>query len=423
MAEASSVRRTERRPLSIYLDQSVYGHFLNESESDWTQADLARLLLEAQARQVGQVWASPTHAMETLQTTDPLRRCQLARIILELIDGRRMTHSHELETIRHFMEFLKLCAPEAIRYPQFLNERVETTRRIWLGGLALIAATAKLTLDPLVQTLRRVKTTSRLLHARFAVSPGNWVDEMLRTIEEQRTTTGDPFAGFEDLTVDQMEAEIMALEPQFVRLDSRDLARLNRERGRLSRAYGAVELGRMLETVFTLPMELQFIFNIPHLVEHWSAVRQKTGCKALPKNILEAGNHALLSDPALTREVLQQAIYAVANIGLVPATIAFEIVLRDLQKSINGRQIPTGGLTFDGDHAVALSWCDVFVSRDESFTESAKTIAKRIEAETCGRRRVDVVATEEQLSKALERKDGAYKAAETSVGMVDWSTT
>jgi hypothetical protein len=59
-----------RPPLNIYLDQSVYGSFRNESPADWRRSGLAQLLLEAQRKQRAQVWASPTNVMETLQATD-----------------------------------------------------------------------------------------------------------------------------------------------------------------------------------------------------------------------------------------------------------------------------------------------------------------------------------------------------------------
>src|SRR6266404_6154855 len=139
----------KRRPLNVYLDQSLYGHFLNQPNVDWRKNELAALLLEAQAKNTAQVWASPTHVLETLQTTDLQRRAKLASIMLELIEARRMWHGNELETLRHFGDFLKSCAPKFVRYPQFFKERMLTTRRIWLGALALVAATDKLKLDPL----------------------------------------------------------------------------------------------------------------------------------------------------------------------------------------------------------------------------------------------------------------------------------
>lgn len=420
MTEQLDVKPQGPRPLNIYLDQSVYGHFLNESPSDWKQSGLAKLLLEAQAAQLAQVWASPTHVLETLQATDLSRRSQLAKIILELIEARRMWHGHEFETIKHFMEFLRRCAPDAVRYPQFLTARVGNARRIWLGGLALIAATDKLPLEPLIESLARVKATSRLLHARFAVNPSNWVGEMIRTVEEERVTTGDQFTGFNNLTLEEMEAEINALEPQFARLASRDLQRLNRDRDKLARNYGTMEVGQILGSVFTLPMELQFMFDIPHLVERWSVMQTKTGCKTLPKEVVEAGEKALASDPHIAHTVLQHAIYAATKIGLLPETFASEIILRDLQKCINNRKIPTGGLTFDADHAAALSFCDVFVSRDEAMTESAKTIAKRIANETSGNWQIDVAATEAQLVKALRPRMGVRETADVSVNLDIW---
>jgi hypothetical protein len=420
MAKQLSVGKASRRPLNVYLDQSVYGCFLNEAPLDWRQAALARLLLDAQAKQLAQVWTSPTNVLETLQGTDLSRRSQIAKIILELIDARRMWHGNEFETIKHFMEFLSRCAPKVIRYPQFLAARVGNTRRIWLGGLALIACTDKLRLEPLLESLARAKTTSRLLHARFAVDPSNWLSEMIRTVEEQRVTTTDEFLGFDNLTLDQMETEIIALQPQFSRLTNHDLKRLNREREKLIRTYGAMEVGRILGSVFRLPFERQFVFDIPHLVERWSVVQARTGCKPLPREIVEAGQHAILRDPDIAQKVLQYAIYAATKIGIVPQTFSFEIILRELQNCINDRKLPTGGLIFDADHAAALSFCDVFVSRDATMTANAKTIAKRVAEETSGEWQIDVVGNEKQLAKALQSRKAKWETADVSVNLDIW---
>lgn len=408
------------RPLNVYLDQSAYSSFRNESPTDWKQASLARLLLEAQEAHLVQVWASPTNVLETLQATDLKVRSDLARIILELIEARRMWHGHEFAAVQHFMDFLRHCAPNAIRFPQFLTARVGNSRRIWLGGLGLLASTDKLRLEPLIASLTRVKTTSRLLHARFAVNPNNWVDEMIRTVEKERTSKGDPFAGCDNHTLAQMETEIAALEPQFNRLSKRDMTRLNRDREKLARAYGAIEVGRILETVFTLPLEIESMFNIPHLVERWSCIQARTGCRALPREVIEAEESSLTCDPLMVRTVLQHAIYAAARIGLVPQTFAYEVVLRDLQNCINDRRIPTGGLTFDADHAATLSFCDIFVSRDTTMTASAKTIAKRIAEETTGRWQIDVVADERQLAKALQPRSARWETADVSVNLDIW---
>jgi len=414
---------TKARPRNVYLDQSVYSQFLNESRCDWRDADSAQVLLEAQRDSHAQVWASPTHVLETCQTTDLDRRAELASVILHLIEARRMWHGHEIETVHHFAQFLKACAPNFVRYPEFLRDRVRTTRRTWLGALALIAAAKSLPLEPLVASLRKVKATSQLLHARFAVNPRNWVDGMIRTVNEQLTTRGDPFSEFERLTVEEMEVEIAALEPEFEKLQPRDLARLNKERADLAHAYGAIEVGRILDALFTLPCEIELTFDIPHLVECWPSLQAKTGCKPLSSTIVHADMSSLMGDRTLVRTVLQQAIFAVCKVGLIPSTVAFDVILRDLQKCINDRRLPTGGLTFDANHAVSLIWCDIFVTYDQSLGESAKTMAKLIEAKTNGTRRIDVVTTPEQLRRALARPaNGALEHEDISVELGDWGS-
>lgn len=187
--------------------------------------------------------------------------------------------------------------------------------------------------------------------------------------------------------------------------------------------YGALEIGKMLQAVFTLPCEMELTFDIPHLVECWPALQKMTGCAALPSNVTSADKYALMGDARLVRLVLQQAIFAVAKVGLAPSTVSFDVIFRELQRCINDRRIPTGGLTFDANHASALVWCDVFVSRDVGLTESAKTMANIIEKQTKGVRRIEVVATAGQLKKCLERKNGGtHQSDEVSVELDDWGS-
>lgn len=82
-----------------------------------------------------------------------------------------------------------------------------------------------------------------------------------------------------------------------------------------------------------------------------------------------------------------------------------------MQQSFNDRKLPTGGLTFDADHAAALLRFDILVCRDVAFAENCKTLAKQVEKWSNGQRRPEVVATPDQLHAAIEavykRKNGS----------------
>jgi hypothetical protein len=54
---------------NVYLDQSVYGQML-DAAADWQGGEIASLLHDAQRVGTAQVWAGPTHVMETVQTQD-----------------------------------------------------------------------------------------------------------------------------------------------------------------------------------------------------------------------------------------------------------------------------------------------------------------------------------------------------------------
>src|SRR5580658_3576549 len=96
------------RPIKIYLDQSAYGQFLNQSPKDWRKASVAYLLLREQAAGRAFVWASPTNVLETLQSKD--RRRDLATIMLALTSAKRMWGGSDFERIRDFLGFFNMLA-------------------------------------------------------------------------------------------------------------------------------------------------------------------------------------------------------------------------------------------------------------------------------------------------------------------------
>lgn len=99
----------------IYLDQSVYGYMLDQSPHDWRSSDFGRVLTAANGAGKALVWASPTNVIETMQCTDVNRRKELALMMLDLTDSRRMSWGVEYETIDDFFAFLEVFCPGAIR--------------------------------------------------------------------------------------------------------------------------------------------------------------------------------------------------------------------------------------------------------------------------------------------------------------------
>lgn len=390
--------------LSVYADQNIYSQMLQPGVTDWRTGEMASTIIQAQRQGSAQIWVGPTNIIETLQATDVGRRRQLAAMMLELTENRRVWWGHEFEAISDFFCFLEAFAPDAIRHPAFFEHHATTMRQIWSGALALIAATGALHTTPLIEELRKLKAVNRLMHARFAADPHQWVDRMVEVVEKFQTTDANVFAEFDAMTLAEIEQTIGALENQIRRLDRDALAKLNKNRARISKAYGAVEVGRMLTAVFRLPMELQLVFDVPHIVERWPVLQKNVGCPPLPVEVRVAERVQLTADARLVQVVIQQAIFAAAHVGLMTTEIAHQAALLDLQKCINDRQLPTGGLTFDADHATAIKRFHVFICRDTNLAHSLKTIAHMVEDRSNGHWKPQIVCNPRQLADVIQNR-------------------
>src|SRR5205823_5957877 len=109
------------KKLLVYLDQTVYGHMLDECP-DWKHSKTGSILLQAQKQSVAEVWIGPTHVLETIQCEDENRRQRLALMMLNVIEARRMWWGHEFEILQDLCNFIKVCVgPEGFRFPQYLD--------------------------------------------------------------------------------------------------------------------------------------------------------------------------------------------------------------------------------------------------------------------------------------------------------------
>jgi hypothetical protein len=363
----------------VYLDQSAYGRMCDSN--DWRTSDLGSVLLNAQRSGKAQVWAGPTNVLETIQASDAQRRKALASATLELIDSARMWWGHEFEAIQDFFLFLTQLAPDALANRQYLDYYGNVARQTWLGVLALAAANGGPGFGPVAESLRRTKTMNRLIHARFAVNPGEWVDRMSDAASNLATTESDVFADIEQMTVAGMQAELEELKSQAQSLGKKDLKTLNKHRANIAKAYGAFEVGALLQDVFTLPFDLEVTLDVPHILSRWRNIQTATGCGPLPKHITGASGTEL---PAHAREVIRHAIRASAHKGLMTTSIGMQVILLEMQRGINQKKVPTGGLVFDADHAAALCRHEIIITHDEWLAASLKTLAKYVEEVTEG---------------------------------------
>jgi len=401
-------------PIKIYLDQSAYGQFLNQSKNDWKQAEVAKILVREQAAGRAQVWASPTNVLETLQAND--RRRPLATIILSLTGAKRMWGGSDFERVRDFLGFFDALAPGFWRQREFYEHHLLVSRRIWIGALALLACPEDLDLSELIETATRNKTISRLLHARFAENPNRFITHVKQTVQAMAVTTEDPFEEIKALPLEAMEDQINQLQTNFQKVSKDALRVLNSNRQDWAQAFGAMEIGRLLQSIFDLPMELMLMVDVRPVVRGWGSLKKRLGWKrSLPKEIATANDTTLLADAAAIQTVLQEMVYAATNVPLLSSYVGYEVIFRELQRCFNKQTIPTGGLSFDADHSAAVGCFEIVISNDRMLVDSLKTIAARVEKQSNGRLSPSIVATGAELEKALQFHAGQAQLHEEEV--------
>jgi hypothetical protein len=403
MITYNEVRNAPKLPYRrVYLDQSAYGRMLDDGHFDWRASPMGAVLAECQSKGIAQVWAGPTNIVETVQTSDADRRTALASMLLDLIEAKRVWWGHEFEAVKEFFLFITYFAPDAIRYREYFEHHGTVARQTWLGALALTAATDGSHLGPVVEFLMHTKALNRLLHARFALAPGDWVDQMVAATQNLTTTTIDQLADLDKLSVAEITAEIERLSTSIQKLDKRASAKLDSQRDAIATAYGAIEISSLLRAVFTLPLELELTFNIPHIVNRWNHIQSKTGCQSLPKEVRDADEDSLIGNPQITGVVVDHLIRAAARQPLMTTFLGFQVILREMQRYMVDHRLPeSGGLSFDADHAAALTCHEVFVTRDEGLANTLKAMANRIEKWTNGGFRPQVVMNARQLRQVL----------------------
>lgn len=387
---------------TVYLDQCSYGQML-EGVSDWRESELGAVLTAGQSAGKFKVWASPTNVIETIQATETDRRRKLASMILELIEARRMWWGYEVEAIHDFFGFLRTFVQDAIRYPQYLEHHGQVAQQTWLGVLAVAAAVDRPHLGSVVEDLLRTKARNQLLHARFALAPDDWVDNMIHAAENLSEVTEDPLVDVEGWSTQQLTDEIDRLSKDAETLSKHDAHKLEKRREKVAMAYGGIEIGALLETVLSLPLELELTFNIPEIVGGWAKIQKATACGPIPEEIRTTALPPMLPDSPTTVAVIRHAVHAAARKRLMTTYLAFQVIIREMQRAMAKQEIPTGGLSFDAEHAVALKRFDIVVTRDTWFINTLKAMTGKIEQETDGQWRPQVATNAKQLQDALER--------------------
>ena len=387
------------KPSDVYLDQSVFSQIVAGVGTNWRRHEFGAVVSTAADSGKGEVWVSPTHVVETVQA-DEARRRSLAQVMLEMIDSRRMGIGADGQLVREFFEFIERCAPGGVQRV-YVDYHLKTGRQIALGALGLIAATGTSSAGGIVDQLKKHKAINRLMYARFAADPEGVLKQMIKAVDELGTTPQAPLENFDARTTEDINVEADGLVTKIKGIAKDVRRKLDSNRATVSRAYGASEVARYLRESLPLPMELALSFRCPRIIDAWPTIHKLSGGESLPKDIVLAPEDKKVASPDVVIPVIRASVRAAARMGLITGTVAYSVILRELQRMVNDKDIPSGSLTFDADHAAALTWCSVVVTRDEEFAKSLKTIAAELERSCGGQWNPKVCTTSEQLSKAL----------------------
>jgi hypothetical protein len=386
--------------LDVYLDQSVYSRMVAESGREWGKSAVGSVVSEAQQAKKALVWVHPTHVIETVQASDLALRRDIASVMLDITECRRMGYGHEAETVSEFFDFLEQFAPGSVNRVYY-KYHADLSRHIYLGALAFVAFNGATQRSDVIDRLKRHKTVNRLLHARWAADPDNWVARMIDAVEQYKTVPESTLEDFSTRSIEDLEVEIANLELAVRSIATRTRMKLDQNRAQIARTYGAVEVGKYLTWFLPLPMELELTFSFPRIIAAWPSLISKTGAPSLPKEVVMASPQEQVCSTVVTTGVLRAAIQAAASAGLMTTYIGFEVILRELQRMANNGEVPKGSLTFDADHAGALKRFDVVMTHDVGLAASLRTMAGSLTRMTRGTWSPAVCEDAAQLRKLL----------------------
>jgi hypothetical protein len=358
-----------------------------------------------------EVWTSPVNVLEIFlcadfdeqnRVTDTPKldlRVRLAQALVELTDCRRMAPGFEFLLVRNLLQVLDVAAPAAIRCLDYFEFARTTSQQVYAGLLAMLAALRLLDRPEAIDNLLRSKITSRLLHSRFARDPAALVDEMVACAKEFRVTTDDIWAEFDARPLQDLREEIDQNTVQATPMDNATRGRLQKNKRAVAEAYSAAELGQCMASVFHCDSFLLMTFDTATIRDHWGVIHGNEAMEP-PKFLAEATPAQCASDASVLANALQILFRDLARTCLLYARVPDEVVLGELEMCLAKGEIPTGGLSFDCEHAAMLSTMDIFLTHDTRLLNLAKRAAKFLSE--AGGWHVEVVANEKQLQAAAK---------------------
>ncbi len=398
----------------VYLDHCVVSSLSNDPQRGWQQVGLGSVLSAAIAEKRAEVITSPTEIMEIFLTAksdlagnlldgseEEQRRLDLrmraAKNVLEMIEAKRLIEAYEFVVVREFLDNLDRLAPGAVLTRMHFDLFAESHVQIFLGALGLLASYRYFGGASGLEQMKRAKVTSRLLHSRFIRNPAQFVDTVVDCAANYRTTTDDIWAEFEQRTLDDMLAEIEQNQAQSVPVNNATKQRLQREKRNIARAYGAAELGECLLGVFKEICYLMSTFDMEVIKQRWGDI---LGNGASAPEYLGPAGQPCVAEMGPRLRALETVFRTFARDRLFVSSLPTAVVLGELEFCLNAEELPSGGLTFDSQHAVNLVRSDVFVTHDTRFANLARRAASVIQ-ET-GLHTVRIATDAGELDAALQ---------------------
>lgn len=194
-----------------------------------------------------------------------------------------------------------------------------------------------------------------------------------------------------------IQDEIDANEKNIVKLSNKTKTRLQNDKVEIARAYGAAELGECLMGVFRDPFYALSTFNMDVIKERWGDIMGNDS-KA-PKYLGPEGERCT-EDIGDRIRAIETIFRVFSRDRLFLSSLPTSVVLGELEMCLNNEELPSGGLTFDSQHAVMLTRADVFVTHDGRFANLAKRAAGIINDTGC--HTVQVVTDAGELEAALK---------------------
>lgn len=347
------------KKLSVYIDQNTLSELARDLQ--WRRTELGTVLLSDAV----DVFISPVHVLETMQAAEAVR-IPIAKVMLALCEGRRMCPSYEFIVADYFCRALGDANAAAVTTREHLDYHKDSSTRLYLGALALLAEGYAAT-PSAIDEVRKAKLVNQALHTRAATAPREWLAALLECTTKMLVTSSDPLAPLDALTAEELRSVVnQAAGANAAGVDADIRRKLQKHRGEIAAAYGAVEIGACLDAALPLPGEMESVFDangIATAVQKWG-VSQALPAEGAPR--LEV------------RTMIQRAILASAKNGLLPASISNEVVLREIENAASAKETPNVGVVFDADHAVYLCHMNIFVTDDEGLRNALRPIARRI---------------------------------------------